>query len=63
VAGTAIQLLANASTSDCDLKDRPIFVNFLLADEINRAPAKVQATPRPGRSGRGVQRQRPRMMF
>ena len=24
-------------------KERPIFANFILADEINRAPAKVQS--------------------
>ena len=31
------------STEKFDVELGPIFVNFLLADEINRAPAKVQS--------------------
>jgi MoxR-like ATPase len=33
----------NQRTSDFDFRPGPIFANFLLADEINRAPAKTQA--------------------
>jgi MoxR-like ATPase len=32
-----------ASTETFDVELGPVFVNFLLADEINRAPAKVQS--------------------
>jgi MoxR-like ATPase len=40
VVGT---LIYNQSTGKFDVKKGPIFANFLLADEINRAPAKVQS--------------------
>lgn len=33
----------NQKTSDFDIKKWPIFNNFILADEINRAPSKVQS--------------------
>lgn len=33
----------NMKTSDFDIKKWPIFSNFVLADEINRAPSKVQS--------------------
>lgn len=33
----------NAKTSSFDVKKWPIFNNFILADEINRAPSKVQS--------------------
>ncbi len=40
VIGTMIY---NIKTSDFNIKKGPIFANFVLADEINRAPAKVQS--------------------
>ncbi|HEY6667254.1 MAG TPA: MoxR family ATPase [Propionibacteriaceae bacterium] len=40
IVGTRIY---RASEETFDVELGPIFVNFLLADEINRAPAKVQA--------------------
>jgi MoxR-like ATPase len=40
IIGTRIY---RASQESFDVELGPIFVNFLLADEINRAPAKVQA--------------------
>ncbi|MBI2709062.1 MAG: MoxR family ATPase [Actinobacteria bacterium] len=40
VMGTRIY---RASTERFDVELGPVFVNFLLADEINRAPAKVQS--------------------
>ena len=40
IVGTRIY---RASEEAFDVELGPIFVNFLLADEINRAPAKVQA--------------------
>ena len=40
VVGTRIY---RASTETCDVELGPIFANFVLADEINRAPAKVQS--------------------
>jgi MoxR-like ATPase len=40
VVGTMIY---NPSTQDFDVRKGPIFANFILADEINRAPAKVQS--------------------
>ncbi len=40
VLGTEIY---RPSSGDFDLKKGPVFTNFLLADEINRAPAKVQS--------------------
>jgi MoxR-like ATPase len=40
IIGTRIY---RASQETFDVELGPIFVNFLLADEINRAPAKVQA--------------------
>ncbi|MCL2844347.1 MAG: MoxR family ATPase [Chitinivibrionia bacterium] len=36
-------LVFNQKTSDFVAKKGPIFSNFILADEINRAPAKVQS--------------------
>jgi len=33
----------NAHTQEFEFKQGPIFTNFLLADEINRAPAKTQS--------------------
>ncbi|MGB0867368.1 MAG: AAA family ATPase [Granulosicoccaceae bacterium] len=33
----------NASTSEFSLRKGPIFANFVVADEINRAPAKTQS--------------------
>lgn len=33
----------NIKTNDFSIKKGPIFANFILADEINRAPAKVQS--------------------
>ena len=40
VTGT---LIYNMKVSDFSIKKGPIFANFVLADEINRAPAKVQS--------------------
>ena len=40
VVGT---LIHNIKASDFNIKKGPIFANFVLADEINRAPAKVQS--------------------
>jgi MoxR-like ATPase len=40
VVGT---LIYNIKENDFIIKKGPIFTNFLLADEINRAPAKVQS--------------------
>jgi MoxR-like ATPase len=40
IVGTRIY---RASTESFDIELGPIMVNFLLADEINRAPAKVQS--------------------
>ncbi|GGK14236.1 ATPase AAA [Yeosuana aromativorans] len=40
VTGT---LIYNIKVSDFSIKKGPIFANFVLADEINRAPAKVQS--------------------
>lgn len=40
VIGTQIY---NAKLNDFSVKKGPIFANFVLADEINRAPSKVQA--------------------
>ncbi len=40
IVGTRIY---KASQESFDVELGPIFVNFVLADEINRAPAKVQA--------------------
>lgn len=36
-------LIFNAKTHEFETKKGPIFANLILADEINRAPAKVQA--------------------
>ena len=36
-------MIFNPSKSEFDTKKGPIFTNLLLADEINRAPAKVQS--------------------
>ena len=40
VVGT---LIYNMKLSDFSIKKGPIFANIILADEINRAPAKVQS--------------------
>lgn len=40
VTGT---LIYNMKAGDFSIKKGPIFANFVLADEINRAPAKVQS--------------------
>jgi MoxR-like ATPase len=40
VVGT---LIYNIKLNDFSIKKGPIFANFVLADEINRAPAKVQS--------------------
>ena len=40
VVGT---LIYNIKESDFTIRKGPIFANFVLADEINRAPAKVQS--------------------
>ena len=40
VVGT---LIYNIKENDFSIKKGPIFANFILADEINRAPAKVQS--------------------
>ena len=36
-------MIFNPGNRDFEVKQGPIFANFILADEINRAPAKVQA--------------------
>lgn len=36
-------LMFNQKTQDFSVKKGPVFANFILADEINRAPAKVQS--------------------
>ncbi|MDY6915857.1 MAG: AAA family ATPase, partial [Candidatus Cloacimonadota bacterium] len=36
-------LIYNQKTAEFTPKKGPIFANFILADEINRAPAKVQS--------------------
>lgn len=36
-------MIYNPSTSDFSVRRGPVFANFILADEINRAPAKVQS--------------------
>ncbi len=36
-------LIYNQKTSDFTAKKGPLFANFILADEINRAPSKVQS--------------------
>jgi MoxR-like ATPase len=40
VVGTMVY---NIKNNDFSIKKGPIFANFILADEINRAPAKVQS--------------------
>src|SRR5690554_406350 len=40
VVGT---LIYNIKENDFKIKKGPIFANFVLADEINRSPAKVQS--------------------
>ena len=36
-------MIYNVGTNDFNVRKGPIFANFILADEINRAPAKVQS--------------------
>ena len=36
-------MIYNPSKSEFSVSKGPIFANFILADEINRAPAKVQS--------------------
>ena len=38
-----ITLIYNIKQTKFSVKKGPIFANFVLADEINRAPAKVQS--------------------
>ena len=40
VVGT---MIFNIKDNDFSIKKGPVFANFVLADEINRAPAKVQS--------------------
>src|SRR5690606_41223318 len=40
VVGTMIY---NVKENDFSIKKGPVFANFILADELNRAPAKVQS--------------------
>jgi len=40
VVGT---LIYNPKSGECSIKKGPVFANVILADEINRAPAKVQS--------------------
>ena len=40
IVGTMIY---NIKENDFSIKKGPVFANFILADEINRAPAKVQS--------------------
>ena len=44
----------NQRTGDFSIRKGPIFTNFLLADEINRAPAKVQSALLEGMQERQV---------
>jgi MoxR-like ATPase len=36
-------MIYNPAQNDFSVRKGPIFANFILADEINRAPAKVQS--------------------
>jgi MoxR-like ATPase len=36
-------MIYNVKDNDFSIKKGPVFANFVLADEINRAPAKVQS--------------------
>jgi len=36
-------MIYNPSKNEFSVRKGPIFANFILADEINRAPAKVQS--------------------
>jgi MoxR-like ATPase len=36
-------MIYNIKENDFTIKKGPVFANFVLADEINRAPAKVQS--------------------
>ncbi|MEZ4891697.1 MAG: AAA family ATPase [Saprospiraceae bacterium] len=45
VVGTTIY---NPTLAEFTIRKGPIFANFVLADEINRAPAKVQSAPAQG---------------
>jgi MoxR-like ATPase len=36
-------MIYNQQTSSCEVKKGPIFSNVILADEVNRSPAKVQS--------------------
>jgi MoxR-like ATPase len=36
-------MIYNQAKGNFEVKKGPVFSNFLLADEINRAPAKVQS--------------------
>jgi MoxR-like ATPase len=36
-------MIYNIKNNEFSIKKGPIFANFVLADEINRAPAKVQS--------------------
>src|SRR5882672_11026937 len=39
------RVLTRSDEAEFDTELGPVFCNFLLADEINRAPAKVQSAP------------------
>src|ERR1700742_1319843 len=43
VLGGSVQRISRPDTATFDTELGPVFCNFLLADEINRAPAKVQS--------------------
>jgi len=42
-ADVVVTIIYNMQKNEFDTKQGPIFANFVLADEINRAPAKVQS--------------------
>ena len=49
VVGT---LIYNIKANDFNIKKGPIFANFVLADEINRAPAIISSSTNPARTFR-----------
>ena len=40
-------MIYSQKTESFQIKKGPVFANFVLADEINRSPAKTQGYPRP----------------
>ena len=42
-ADVVVTMIYNIKANDFSIKKGPVFANFVLADEINRAPAKVQS--------------------